>query len=124
MGIASEHLVAQRKAIKGDDEGDQDLLAVRAMVTRVATLRLGIAFCLTFEIRAGDVVEQHLVRNREQPAATLRQMRFQGGFVGEEMIKPAIEPILGDLLIAKLQQIAQRRSVATRVTIALTASRS
>ena len=51
-------------------------------------------------------------------------MRFQRGFMGEEMIKPAIEPILGDLLIAKLQQIAQRRSVATRVTIALTASRS
>jgi hypothetical protein len=37
-------------------------------------------------------------------------VRFQRGFVGEEMIKPAIEPILGDLLIAELQQIAQRRA--------------
>jgi hypothetical protein len=42
--------------------------------------------------------------------AALRQMRLQRGLVGEEMIKPAVEPILGDLLIAELQQIAQRRA--------------
>ena len=35
-----------------------------------------------------------------------RQMRLQRGLVGEEMIKPAVEPILGDLLIAEL--LAQR----------------
>jgi hypothetical protein len=36
----------------------------------------------------------------------------QRGLVGEEMIKPAIEPIFGDLLIAELQQIARRRAAA------------
>jgi hypothetical protein len=55
---------------------------------------------LAFEISAGDVVEQHFVRDREQLTAALRQMRFQSGFMDEQMIKPAIKPILGDLLIA------------------------
>jgi len=110
VGIAGEHLVAQGKAVKGDDKRDQDLLAVGTMVARVAPLRLRIGFGLAFEIGAGDIVEQHIVLDGEQLATTLRQMRFQRGFVAEQMIKSAIEPILGDLLIAKLQQIAQRRA--------------
>jgi hypothetical protein len=48
---------------------------------------------LAFEIGAGHIAEQHLVLDGEQLAAALRQMRFQRGLVGEEMIKPAIEPI-------------------------------
>ena len=80
------------------------------MVPRVAPLRLRVGFGLAFKIRAGDIVEQHFVIDCEQLSAALRQMRFQSGLVGEEMIKPAIEPILGDLLIAELQQIAKRRS--------------
>jgi len=110
MGITGKHLVAEGKAVKGDDKRDQDLLAVGAMVTRVAPLRLRVGFRLAFEIGAGHIVEQHLVLDGEQFAAALRQMRFQRGLVGEEMIKPAIEPVFGDLLIAELQQIAQRRA--------------
>src|SRR6516225_9067399 len=99
MGITGKHLVAEGKAVKGDDKRDQDLLAVGAMVTRVAPLRLRVGFRLAFEIGAGHIVEQHLVLDGEQLAAALRQMRFQRGLVGEEMIKPAIEPILGDRFV-------------------------
>jgi hypothetical protein len=56
---------------------------------------------------AGDIAMQHLVLDCEQLAAALRQMRFRRGFMGEEMIEPAVKPIFGDLLIAELEQIAQ-----------------
>ncbi len=110
MGIAGEHLVAQGKAVEGHDQRDAHLLAVGAMIARVAALRLRVGFGLAFEIRARDVVEQHFVLDRKQLAAALRQMRFERGLVREQMIEPAIEPILVDLLIAKLQQIAKRRA--------------
>src|SRR6516165_3098025 len=55
-------------------------------------------------------------------------MRFEGGLVSEQMIEGAVETILVDLLIAELQQIAQRcatvpspRQCATRSTARRTA---
>ena len=55
------------------------------MVARVAALRLRIGFRLAFKIGAGDIVKQHLILDCEQLAAALRQMRFQRGFMDEEM---------------------------------------
>jgi hypothetical protein len=40
VGIAGEHLVSERKTVKGDDKRDQHLLAIGTMMTRVAPLRL------------------------------------------------------------------------------------
>ena len=57
VGIAGKHLVAERKTVKGDDERDQDLLAIGTMITRVTPLRLRIGLRLAFEIGAGDIVE-------------------------------------------------------------------
>src|SRR5258708_39637991 len=37
-------------------------------------------------------------------------MRFELGLVGEQMIEPAIEPILVDLLVTELNQVRKRRS--------------
>ena len=110
MGIAGEHFVAQGKAVEGHDESDAHLLAVGPMVARVAALCQRVGFGLAFEIRAGDIIEQHVVLDREQLAAALRQMGFKGRLVHEQMIEAAIKAILVDLLIAQLQQIAQRRA--------------
>ena len=110
VGIAGEHLVAERKAVEGHDQGDAHLLAVGAMIAGIAALRLRVGFRLALEIGARDVVEQHFVLDREQLSAALRQMRFQRGLVREQAIERAIEPILVDLLIAELQQIAKRRA--------------
>src|ERR1700757_1390393 len=87
VGIAGEHLVAQRKAIEGHHKRDAHLLAVWAMVAGITTLGLGIAFRLALKIGARDIVEQHLVLDCKQLSATLRQMRFEGGLVREQMIK-------------------------------------
>jgi hypothetical protein len=110
MGVAGEHLIAQGKAIEGHDEGDAYLLAVGPMIAGIAALCLRVGFQLALEIGAGDIVEQHVVLDREQLPAALRQMRFQFGLGCEQMIEAAIEPILVDLLIPELQQIAKRRA--------------
>ena len=80
------------------------------MIAGIAALRLRVRLRLALEIGAGDVVEQHFVLNREQLSATLGQMRLQRSLVREQAIERAIEPILVDLLFAKLQQIAKRRA--------------
>ena len=110
MGVAGEHLVTERETVEGHDKGDAHLRAVGAMIAGIAALRLRVRLRLAFEICARDVVEQHVIVDREQPPATFGQMRFEGALVREQAIERAIEPILVDLLFAKLQQIAKRRA--------------
>ena len=87
VGVAGEHLVAQGKAVEGHDQRDAHLLAVGPMIARIAALCLRVGFRLAFEIGARDVVEQHLVLDREQLAAALRQMRFERRLVRQQMIE-------------------------------------
>ena len=75
------------------------------MIAGIAALCLRIRRRLTFKIRARDVIEQHLVLDRKQLAAALRQMHLKRGLVRQQMIEPAIKAILVDLLVAELQQI-------------------
>ena len=110
MGVAGEDFVAQRKAVERHHQSNANLLAVGAMIAGIAALRLRVGFRQAFEIGARDVVEQHLVINRKQLAAALRQVRFERRLACEKMIERAVEPILVDLLIAELQQIAKRRA--------------
>ena len=72
VGVAGEHLVAERKAVEGHHQRDAHLLAVGAMVAGVAAPGLRIGLRQALEIRARDVVEQHFVVDREQLAAALR----------------------------------------------------
>jgi hypothetical protein len=110
VGVAGEHLVTKRETVKRHDKGNAHLRAVGAMIAGIAALRLRVRRRLAFKIGACDVVEQHIVLNREQLSATFRQMRLQRRLVREQAIERAIEPILVDLLIAQLQQIAKRRA--------------
>ena len=118
-----EHLMAERKAVERHDKGDQDLFAVGAMIAGVAALRLRVRFRLALDIGAGDVIEQHVVLNRKQLSASRRQMCLKGRLVREQAIKPTIEPILVDLLIAELQQVAKRRAAIPILGDALLARR-
>ncbi len=107
--IAGEHLVAQRKAIKGDDNRNTDLLAVRPVIARITALRLRIAFGLALEIGARHVIEQHFVLGGKQLAAALRQMCFERAFVFKQVVERAIQALLRHLLLAELQQIGKCR---------------
>ena len=110
MGVAGEHFIAERKAVKGHHQRDADLLAVGAVIAGITALGLRIGFRQALKIRARHVIEQHFVLDREQLAAALRQVCFESGLVREQMIEPTIETILVDLRITQLQQIAERRA--------------
>src|SRR5208282_20821 len=110
VGVAGEDLIAEGEAVKRHHQSNAHLRAVGAMIAGIAALRLRVRFGLAFKIGARDIVEQHVVVDREQLAAPLGQMRLHCRLVREQMIQPAIEPILVDLLIAELQQIAKRRA--------------
>jgi hypothetical protein len=110
MRVAGEHLVAQGKAVKRHHKGNANLFAVGTVVARITALRLRVRFRLALKIGARDVVEQYLVLDCKQLSAALRQMRFECGLVHEEVVKAAIEAILVDLFIPKLQQIGKRRA--------------
>jgi hypothetical protein len=85
VSVAGEHLVAQWKAVEDHDERDAYLLAIGPMIPRVTALRQRVRFRLALEICARDIIEQHLILNRKQLTAALRQMRFERLFMQDEM---------------------------------------
>jgi hypothetical protein len=110
VSVAGEHFVAEWKAVKGHHQRDAHLLAVGPMIARVTAPGLRIGLRLALKIGARHLIEQHLVVDGEQLSAALRQMRFDRRLVRQQMIEPAVEPVLVDGFVAKLQQIAQRRA--------------
>jgi hypothetical protein len=110
VGVAREHLIAEREAIEGHDQRDAHLLAIGAVVAGIAALCQRVRFGLAFEERARHIVEQDFVLHREQLAAAPGQMRFQRRLVHEQMIQSAIETVLVDLILAQLKQIGERRA--------------
>ena len=75
--IAGEQLVAQRHPLAGDDQGHADLLAVRPVIAAVAALGQRIVRAPAFEVRAGHVVEEQIVVEREELAERADQMLLQ-----------------------------------------------
>ena len=138
MGVAGKHLIAEREAVERHDKRNAHLRAVGAMIAGIAALRLRVCLRLAFEISAGDVVEQNVVVDREQLAATLRQMRFQRLLVASALAAPAEDGddqgplaqslwmLLADFLAAAipivpfaLLPVAQGRIVSGAVTLLL-----
>src|SRR5208337_5686624 len=91
-------------------QADADLLAVRTMIPRVATLRQRIALGEAFEVRTGHVVEQQIVFEREQRAELVLQMGLQPGLVCEQAIEPAIATVVIDLGFRDAEQVVERRA--------------
>ena len=57
LGVAVEDFVRLGKAVAVDDEADDHLLAVGALVTGVAALGAGVVQGLTFKVRGGYIVD-------------------------------------------------------------------
>jgi len=107
MGIVREHLIAQGIAVERHDKRNAQLLQSRDDRANSRAALAGRRRPAP-QSRCSCVVEQHFVLDREQLAATLGQMRFEGALVREKAIKRAIQAILVDLLVAESQQIAKR----------------
>jgi hypothetical protein len=110
VAIAGEDLVAQRKAVLGDDQADQHLEAIGTAVAGVATPCQRIGRTLALEIGAGDIVEEQLVLQVEEVSQPLPQVAFQLVLVRQEMIEPRVEPVGVDFLDGDTQEITQGRA--------------
>src|ERR1019366_3223545 len=100
------------EALARDDEGDDDLLAVAAMIARVAALGEFVFLGEAFEVATGKIVQNKIVFKLEEVAEALLQIVLDGDLGFEQTIERAIEPILGDGLIGHAEQIVERgRSV-------------
>ena len=107
-GVARQNLVGQRQAFGRHHQGDHQLRAVRPLVAAVAVaafVALRQIRGVHFEIRAGQIVEQHLEIGVEQIAPALRQMREQRILMGEQQVMTGVELVrLGQAEI-RTQQI-------------------
>ena len=64
--VAIHHFVCQRKSVRRDHQRDHHLQTVRSVVAAVAAFGFRILLHLSFEVRAGQVVQQHLEVSPEQ----------------------------------------------------------
>src|SRR5208282_2837234 len=87
LGISGKHLVGDRKALAADDQPDDDLLAVRSMIARIAPLGLGIADTLTLEVGRGQIVEIDRRIEVEQAALALNQRRLDAQSVDRALLR-------------------------------------
>src|SRR5207244_832619 len=97
--VAGERLMRQRETITRDDEGDDDLLAVAAMIARVAALGEFIVLGEALEVAAGEIVQEKIVFELKERAEVLLEIVLDGNLRFEQLIERAIEAILGDRFI-------------------------
>ena len=74
--VAGKNLVCQRKTLRGNDQGNDHLYAVRTFIARVTEAALAILLLgrITLKIRARQIIEEQIELCPEKilPAGTLR----------------------------------------------------
>jgi hypothetical protein len=123
-GVARQDLVGQGKALRGHDQGDDNLDAIGALVTTVAVLAFAVLRRLAFEIGAGQIVEQHIEADIEQHPPALLQRGEQRLVVRQQLVQTAIKGLaLGDGEVlaeqishgAAIEPIAVQSPLAARI---------
>ena len=93
-GVAGQDLIGERQTLRRHHEGDDELRAIGPLVAAVAVAAFGAlrqVGGVDLEIGAGQVVKQHVEGRVEEIAPTLRQMREQRLFVGDELVVTGVE---------------------------------
>jgi len=107
MGVASEDLVVNGKAVRRHHQGEHDLLAVGPVITRIAALDQRVVLHQPFKKAAGQIAKQQIELQREQIAQPFFEITLDRLFGFKKLIQCAVETILGDLLVSHPQQILQ-----------------
>ena len=92
--VTRKNFVTQRKAFWGDDEPDDQLFAVWAMIARITALSQSHPFHRCFKIGAGQVIEQQIVMGTEKVPPLGCQVLFQALFVRQQPIQTTVESVL------------------------------
>ena len=109
--VAREHFVAHRQTFGSHHQSNADLFAVAPMVAAVAPCRQFVVLGQSLEGGAGNIVEQKFEAHPEPIPVALQQLRAQRLLVRQQLVQPAIQPRIVDLLQRHAQQILQRRVV-------------
>src|ERR1700736_3365627 len=108
LRIAGKHLVANGKAFSPDHETDDHLFAVRATITRMTALGLGIGFRQALKIGRGQIVEIDGWIEIEETAFALDQRRLDGAAMWVEGVENTIQRMLPKVVEIALENISQR----------------
>ena len=105
--VARQHLVAQREALGRDDQRDDHLPAIAALVAAVAELAQVIrpALDVGLEVGAGQVVQQHLEARTEQLAPAALQELEQLVLVLHQLVQAAVQGVLLGQREVRVQQV-------------------
>jgi hypothetical protein len=111
--VAREHLVAQRETLGRDDQRDDHLPAIAALVSAVAVLPqiLIAALLVRLKVRAGQVIQQHVELRSEQLPPTSHQKLEQFVLVLEQPVQAAVQRVLLHQPEIRIQQIGHRAGV-------------
>ncbi len=93
LAVAGEDLMSDREPVAVDDEADDDLLAVRAMVAGIAELSFGIGGGDPLEVVRGQIVEVDRAIEVEQVALALEQGGVDGGAMRMQRVEGPVEPV-------------------------------
>jgi len=107
LHVAREDLVRQWKPLSIDDQPHHDLLAIRAVITRVPALGLGDAHGLALEVRRGQIVEEHGVVAVEQRALPLGQSRLDLDAPGMQPVQLEVERLITQAAEVDRQDVGQ-----------------
>ena len=107
LGVAGKDLMGDREAVAIDDEADHHLLAVRAVVARIAALGFAVGGGVALEIGRGQVVEVDRAVEVEQAALALDQRGLDGGAMRVELVEDAVERVLGQGIEVGAEDIGQ-----------------
>jgi len=92
--VAVHDLVGQWKALRRDHERDHDLHTIRPSIAAVAPFGFRIGVHLAFEVRARQVVQQHLDVGVKQIRPLLSEPDEEILLVCQEPVQAAVQPIL------------------------------
>jgi hypothetical protein len=99
--------MSQRETFACNDEGDDDLLAIAAVVARVAALGEIVVFSEAFEIAAGEIVQEKIVVELKERAEALLQIVLDADLGLESQIEGAIKAVFSDGFIGDAEQIVE-----------------
>lgn len=105
-GVAGEDFVSQREALGGDHQGDVQLLAVGAVVARVAAPGFGHRFGGALEVGARQVVEDDVEVGAEQVIPHGGQVGLKGLLVFDDVVQATVEAAQFGHVRAAVQQDA------------------
>ncbi len=106
--VPRQHFVRHRQALGGHHQRDDHLAAVGPLVAAVAVPGLGDLLTAPLEVRAGQVVQQHVEAGVEQRLPAFDEELAKLLLVGKDAVQAAVQPVLGRHREAQPQQLVHR----------------